>query len=126
MTRLACRRCGCEHVEWRQRRDGSYYLATALGSHDASDKPGRYWAKVARRPHECPMADGTPRCGHCYAAARDAQYRDADHRRYVEALRTFSAKDLEDPRLLATAERMAASWGTEDHEWKPQYQETPR
>lgn len=51
-TRTAtCNRCGAP-IEWRQRRDGSWY--PAVGTPDGDGVlPASYWRKVGRRPHSC-------------------------------------------------------------------------
>lgn len=58
---MTCKRCGCAHVHWMQRRNGSWYLAYRAESVDG--RPDSYTAKVARRPHVCNQ------CGSCRVEA---------------------------------------------------------
>lgn len=67
---LACRRCGCPHVRWATRSDGSHYLGLAPAPGALDDPSARaYWSGgLRKRPHRC----GT--CHACVLATRAAPH----------------------------------------------------
>lgn len=51
MNSTTCKTCGGP-IRWAQRANGSWYAAIPVPEGDG-ERPGRYWQKVARRPHQC-------------------------------------------------------------------------
>ena len=108
----SCSRCGCCHVKWAQRRDGSYYLAIQTPEATA-DLNGRYMAKVGRKPHAGRCGTYTdrqgyqvPLCGRCYAAWQATHQAEADRRR-AEAVAADLEEDLATITDPSTHDRMA-------------------